>query len=141
MIEITSSIHIHDHEIQETFMRASGPGGQKVNKTESAVQLRFNAKQSAAINDTVFLRLKILAGRRMTKDGVIVLTANQFRTQELNRADAIKRLTEMIKDAATAPKYRRPTKPSRNAKAKRVDSKTKRGSVKKNRGRVSKFDD
>ena len=141
MIKVSGTITIPDHEIQEHFMRASGPGGQKVNKTESAVQLRFDAKNSAAIPHGIFMRLKNLVGQRMTRDGVIVITANRFRTQEQNREDARIRLARLIKDAATPPKSRRPTKPGKAAKARRVDAKTKRGLVKKSRGRVTKFDE
>jgi ribosome-associated protein len=139
MITITPSITIDDKEIEETFIRAGGPGGQNVNKVSSAVQLRYDARQSPALLNAVFLRLKTLAGRRMTKDGIIVITANQFRTQEQNRKDAQERLAALIRESAEPPKYRHPTKPSKAAKAKRVDSKTKRGDIKKGRGRVSKF--
>lgn len=137
MIEVTPSIRLDESEIEEHFIRSPGSGGQKVNKTESAVQLRFNARRSPALSNAVFLRLKPLAGRRMTKDGVIVITANQFRTQELNRRDALDRLIALIREAATAPKYRRPTKPSKGAKQRRLDSKTRHGNLKKVRGRVS----
>ena len=140
MIQITPSIIIEDDEIDEQFIRSPGPGGQKVNKTESAVQLRFDARHSPALDNGVFLRLKTLAGRRMTKDGVIVLTANQFRTQERNRADALERLCALIHDAAEPPKYRRPTRPSRAAKAKRLDGKRRQGDTKKVRGKVSQED-
>ena len=91
MIPVTPSISIDEHEIEERFIRAPGSGGQKVNKTESAVQLRFNARSSPSLSNAVFLRLKPLAGRRMTKDGVIVIAANRFRTQDLNRKDAMDR--------------------------------------------------
>ena len=113
MIRITSSISIDESEIEEHFVRSPGPGGQKVNKTETAVQLRFNARTSPSISEAVFARLKPLAGRRMTKDGVIVITANRFRTQELNRRDAMERLVTLIRGAAVQPKHRRPTKPTK----------------------------
>jgi ribosome-associated protein len=137
MIEITPSISIGENEIVEQFIRSPGSGGQKVNKTESAVQLRFDARMSPALSNAVFLRLKPLTGRRMTKDGVVVITANQFRTQELNRRDALDRLIALIRAAATPPKHRRPTKPSKGAKQRRLDGKRRQSNLKKVRGKVS----
>ncbi len=140
MIQITPSISIDENELEEHFIRAPGPGGQKVNKTESAVQLRFNARRSAALSNAVFLRLKSLAGRRMTGDGIIVITANRFRAQERNRADALERLIALIQDAAIPPKYRRSTKPSKGAKLRRLDNKRRQSNTKKGRGKVSRDD-
>ena len=140
MIEITPSINIDESEIEEHFIRAPGPGGQKVNKTESAVQLRFNARKSPGLSNAVFLRLKPLAGRRMTRDGIIVITANRFRAQERNRADAIGRLITLIGEAVVPPRYRRPTKPSKAAKRRRLDGKRRLSDVKKGRGKVSHDD-
>ncbi|NQU69997.1 MAG: aminoacyl-tRNA hydrolase [Rhodospirillales bacterium] len=140
MIEINDQISIDPRELQETFMRASGPGGQNVNKTDSAVQLRFDARHSAALSNAVFLRLKPLAGRRMTRDGVIVISANRHRTQEANRRDAMDRLVALIREAAQPPKYRRPTKPSKGAKQRRLDGKRHLGIMKKGRGKVSRDD-
>lgn len=140
MIDITPDISIAETEIEEQFIRAAGPGGQKVNKTESAVQLRFDARHSPALSNAQFLRLKILAGRRMTADGILVITARQFRTQDLNRKDALDRLIELIRDAATPPKHRRPTKTPRVEKRKRLESKKRTGAVKKARGRVTRDD-
>ncbi len=140
MIQITPSISIGENEIEEHFIRSPGSGGQKVNKTDSAVQLRFNARISPAFSNAVFLRLKPLAGRRMTKDGVIVITANRFRTQEQNRRDALDRLIAMIRDAAVAPKYRRPTKPSKGAKQRRLDSKRRQSDIKKGRSKAIQSD-
>lgn len=137
MIEVTPTIHIALSELEETFIRSPGSGGQKVNKTESAVQLRFDARKSPALTNAVYLRLKPLAGRRMTKDGVIVITANQFRTQELNRRDALDRLIALIRAAAKPPAHRRPTKPSKAAKKRRLDSKRRQSNLKKIRGRVT----
>ncbi|NVK17258.1 MAG: aminoacyl-tRNA hydrolase [Methylocystaceae bacterium] len=136
MIKITNTISIDESEIEEKFIRSPGSGGQKVNKTETAVQLRFNARKSPAISHAVFLRLQKVAGRRMTQDGVIVLTANGFRTQEMNRKDAQDRLIEMIAKALVAPKKRRKTKPSKAAKQRRMDQKSKRADVKKTRAKV-----
>lgn len=141
MIQITPSIILEDSEIEEHFIRATGPGGQKVNKTESAVQLRFHARRSKALSNAIYLRLQKLAGRRMTSEGDIVITANTYRTQEQNRKDAQARLIALIAEAAVPPKPRRATKPSKTAKAKRVDTKKKRGATKKGRGRVSKFEE
>jgi ribosome-associated protein len=138
MIKITPSISIEDNEIEEHFIRSPGPGGQKVNKTESAVQLRFGARLCPALSNAVFLRLKALAGRRMTRDGVIVITANRFRAQEQNRRDARDRLITLIQEAAEPPKYRRPTKPSKAVKRRRLDSKLRQSDIKKWRSKVSR---
>ena len=136
MIRVTPSISLDDSEIEERFIRSSGPGGQKVNKTESAVQLRLNARASAALSNAVFLRLKRLAGRRMTQDGVIVISANRFRTQEQNRQDALDRLTALIREAAAPSKHRIATRPSKASKQRRLESKRRTASLKKTRGRV-----
>ena len=136
MINITPSISIDPSEIEEVFLRASGPGGQKVNKTESAVQLRFDARHCRALSNAVFLRLKKLAGRRMTALGQLVITARQFRTQEQNRRDAMDRLIELIREAAQPPKHRRPTKPTKASKQRRLESKKRIANIKRARGRV-----
>lgn len=140
MIEITTDISIAENEIEERFMRATGPGGQKVNKTESAVQLRFDARRSPALSNAHFLRLKRLAGRRMTADGVLVITARRFRTQEQNRKDAMDRLIALVRDAATPPKRRRPTKTPKAQKRKRLEGKRHKGAIKKARGTVTRDD-
>lgn len=140
MIRILPTISINESEIKEHFIRAPGPGGQNVNKTESAVQLRFDARNSAALSCAVFLRLKPLAGRRMTQDGVIVIKANRFRTQEQNRRDALERLIALIRKAAVPPTYRRPTKPSKASKRRLQESKRRKSSLKQQRGKISRFD-
>ncbi|MBT3305307.1 MAG: aminoacyl-tRNA hydrolase [Alphaproteobacteria bacterium] len=135
MIRVTDAITLDDDEIEERFIRSPGPGGQHVNKTESAVQVRFDARNCPALNQAVFRRLKTLAGRRMTLDGVIVLTANTSRSQDRNRKDAVERLVELIRDAAVPPKIRRATKPSLGAKRRRMENKRQRSGVKKGRGK------
>jgi len=133
MLVITPNISIDDAEIEEHFIRSSGPGGQNVNKVETTVQLRFNAADSPSINSGIYARLKIIAGRRMTADGVLILTAQSHRTQDRNRKDARERLAALILRAVTPPKHRRPTRPSRAAKARRLDSKKQRSGLKKSR--------
>jgi ribosome-associated protein len=133
MIPVTPTIELDDAEIELSFIRASGPGGQNVNKVSSAVQLRFDMANSPNLEEEVKERLARLAGQRLTKDGVIVLTADGHRTQERNKADAIARLVELIARAAHKPKPRKATRPSKAVKARRVDSKVKRGALKAGR--------
>lgn len=139
MIEVTHRIHLDPREIKESFIRASGPGGQNVNKVSSAVELRFDAKHSPSLPDGVRERLMKLAGRRLTLAGEIVITSQTHRSQELNRAEALEKLVELIRRATVVPKARRKTKPTRSSQEKRMESKAKRGSVK--RLRQSKHDD
>jgi ribosome-associated protein len=141
MITITPTLSIREDEIEESFIRASGAGGQNVNKVSSAVQLRFDARNSPSLPERVRTKLEAIAGSKATKDGVIVLTAERFRTQDANRRDALERLVELIRKAAFQPKRRIKTKPGLGAKKRRLEGKAKRSGVKKLRGAKPRFDD
>ena len=130
MIRITPLISIGEDEVEEHFIRASGPGGQNVNKLASAVQLRFDVRRSPRLPEDVRARLERLAGRRLTREGVLVINAQRHRTQERNRADARERLLDLIRRAAVAPAPRRPTKPTAGARERRLQSKKHRASIK-----------
>ena len=134
MIRVTSTISIDEREIEESFIRSSGPDGQNVNKLATAVQLRFDVRRSPALPDDVRQRLERLAGRRLTRDGVLIITAQQYRTQERNRQDALDRLLQMIREAAVRPVPRRPTKPTAGSRKRRLEGKRRRSAIKGLRG-------
>jgi ribosome-associated protein len=135
-LPVTDAISLDEEELSESFILASGPGGQNVNKVSSAVQLRFDVAHSLSLPQDVRVRLTALSGRRLTKDGVLVILARGHRTQERNRADAREKLFELIRQAATPPKPRRPTKPTKASKRRRLESKTARAKIKRARGPV-----
>ena len=137
MIRVTDQISIEESEISESFLRSSGPGGQNVNKVATAVQLRFDARRSPSLPEPVRARLEKLAGARLTKDGIVVIFADRFRTQERNRADALERLLQLIRRAADLPKTRRPTRPTAASRERRLKGKSERSGVKQLRGRPS----
>jgi ribosome-associated protein len=134
MIPITPTISLDERELTETFVRASGPGGQNVNKVSTAVQLRFDARRSPSLPEAVRARLERLAGGLLTDDGVVVITARRFRTQERNRADALERLVELIRAAAEPPVPRTATKPTAASRRRRLDEKRHRSLTKALRG-------
>lgn len=141
MLKISDQFEIPDDALDERFIRSPGAGGQNVNKVATGVQLRFDAKNSAIISNSVFLRLKALAGVRMTNMGVVVISATRFRTQVANRKDARARLAKLIAIALVPPKVRRATKPSKTQKKKRLDDKKHGSAIKKSRGRVGRNSD
>ena len=130
---VTASITIHDGELEESFIRSSGPGGQNVNKVSSAVQLRFDVRGSSSLTDTA--REALLRGGKLTREGVLIITAQRFREQERNRADARARLVEIVRRAAIPKPVRRPTKIPKASKRKRLDGKKHRGEIKRGRAR------
>jgi ribosome-associated protein len=134
MIVVTPAIEIDEREIAESFIRASGPGGQNVNKVATAVQLRFDARRSPSLPEPVRQRLEKLAGSRLTRDGVIVITAERFRTQEANRRDALQRLITLIARAAKPPTPRKATRPTLASRRRRLEGKARRSGIKALRG-------
>jgi ribosome-associated protein len=140
MLKVTDTISIDDSELEESFVRSSGPGGQNVNKVSSAVQLRFDARHSPSLPNDVAIRLMKLAGHRLTKDGVIVIVAQEHRDQSRNRAEARERLFDLIRQAAVRPTVRRATKVPKSAKRERLESKKRRSGIKNLRQRKPGMD-
>ena len=139
MIPITRTIALQDSEIEEVFVRASGPGGQNVNKVSTAVQLKFDAARSPSLPEDVRTRLLALAGYRRSTDGIITISAQRFRVQSRNRADALEKLVELIRSATHKPKPRKATRPSRASKERRLDGKKRTGAVKRLRSSKTEF--
>jgi len=139
-IRVTDTIVLDETEFEESFVRSSGPGGQNVNKLSTAVQLRFDVRRSPSLPNDVAVRLMRAAGSRLTNEGVLVIVAQRHRTQERNRADARERLVEMIREAATPPKPRRATKPTKASKQRRLETKKRRSGIKSLRQKRPGFD-
>jgi len=140
MIRVNDRISIPEAELEEQFVRSSGPGGQNVNKVATAVELRFDLRHSPSLPPAVRSRLARLAGRRLTKEGVLVIRAERFRTQEQNRADARARLADLVREAAVPPKYRVKTKPTKGSQERRLKVKGQRGTIKKLRREKPSYD-
>ena len=141
MIRVTQTISISESEIEERFVRSSGPGGQNVNKVATGVQLRFDAAGCPSLTEPVRRRLAALAGTRMTQEGILIIDARQFRTQEQNRRDALDRLIDLLRKAAQRPKRRYATRPSSASKGRRLESKRRKSMTKRTRGLIRRGED